>query len=417
MTSTERFIIVTLIVAVLFPCICYAESAEVLPKGVFSFDATYYHYFDIKKRYNPDGDSEDLAVDYNRNLNSNVFPDLAPLDPLVGGEASIGRSVVKFEWIYRWFEFSLAYGITDKLSIGVLVPYNYSKNKVNARLDSSTANVGKNPLYGTPGDPFGSPIIPIAFGGIPLIKEDVLQLLGRGLDVNGDSKIDIPGFGYKRFETWSDSMLGDIEVSAKYQFYNKGDWRFAGTVGLRLPTGKEDDPDNLLDLTSGDGQTDILLRVHADYVGIKKLLLNTTIRYDIQLADKETLRVPDSVDQPITTNKEKVDRNLGDILEFDVMGNYSFTSEIFGGLQYRFAKKFKDSVSGHRHFAYSSLEEETDPTSHMIFATLGYSTVQKYLDKKFKVPFTSCITYRYRFAGTNNVTKSQYIALNLAVYF
>ena len=397
--------------------LCYAETAEVLPKGIFYFDTTYYHYFDITERYNSDGDTEDIAVDYNTNLDSTVFPALAPLDPLVGGNASIGSSVVDFTSKYDWFEFKLAYGITDKLSVGVLVPYNHTKNEVKTRLDTSTANVGKNPLYGTPDDPFKSPIIPLALGGVPFSKEDTIDLLGSGLDVNQDGTVDVPGFGYKRFGSWSDTMLGDIEVGAKYQFYNKGNWAFAGLVGLRLPTGEVDDPDNLVDIKPGDGQTDILLRFYADYTGIKNLLLAATIYYDIQLPDEQKLRVLDDVNFPLTINKETVDRDLGDAFEVRILGNYALSKAFSAGLEYRFTTKSKDSIDGDKGYCYSCMEEETDYTSHMILASLGYSTLQMYMDKKFKVPLNASITYRYRFAGTNNVTKSQYISLDLGVYF
>ena len=57
-------------------------SARVLPQGVSLFDATFYRYFPIEKRYGPDGDSEDLAADFNKDLNSQVFPALSGLNHL-----------------------------------------------------------------------------------------------------------------------------------------------------------------------------------------------------------------------------------------------------------------------------------------------------------------------------------------------
>lgn len=399
-------------VALFIPSVCHADSAEVLPKGVYSFDTTYYHYFDITKRYNPDGDVEDIAVDYNTELNSSVFPALAALDPFVG-TASIGRSVVDFKLLYRWFEFSLSRGLTDRLSIGVLVPFNYSKNEVNARLDAATANVGKNAAFAC-----GAPLCPLIIPGtVPLTTEDVQNLLGNGLDVNGDGATDIDGFGFKQVETWSETGIGDIELLTKYRFLNSEKWRLAITGGLRLPTGEVDDPDNLVDVPFGDGQTDLLFRFHTDYKGVEKLLLNTTLRYDLQLPDKEEKRVPDDVNLPLTDNKEKVDRNLGDVIDLELMGNYSFTQQFSGGVKYRFTKKFKDDVTGNQGFAYSSLEDETDSTSHMAFVTLGYSTIQKYLDRKFPIPLSANVAYRNRFAGTNNVTNSQFVSLNFSVYF
>ncbi len=412
-----RAVLVAFILIYSLPNLCVADTADVLPKGVFLFDATYYHYFNIHKRYNPDGDSEDIDRDYNTELDSTVFPALAPLDALLGQTASIGRSVVDFYWQYRWFEFTLNYGITDKLTAYVLLPYNYSKNNISSRVDTSTANVGKNPLYGTPEDPFQSPIIPLSMGGIPFEKNDVLDLLGGGLDVNNDGTPDVPGFGYKRYETWSDSGIGDIEIMGKYQFFKNEAWRLAGLAGVRLPTGEADDPDMLQDLPFGDGNTDLLFRINADYTGIPKLVLNGTVRYDIQLPDEEKMRVLEDVNFPLTANKETVDRNLGDIIEFEVMGNYSLTKEISGGAKYRYTKKFKDSIDGDLGYNYSALEEETDSSGHMIFISLGYSTVSKYLEKKFAVPFYANLEYRYRFAGTNNSTRSQFVSFNAGVFF
>ena len=417
MIRTQFAVCLIILIALSVPVTCHADSAQVLPKGVFHFESTYYHYFDIEKRYNPDGDTEDLAVDYNRNLNSDVFPALAALDPFVGGSASVGSSIVDFTLKYRWFEFAFNYGITDKLSVGVLVPYRYSKIEVKSKLDTSSANVGKNPIYETPQDPTGSPVIPLAVGGVPLTKRDVIDLLGKGLDVNGNGTIDVPGFGYKEFGTWSGSMLGDIEFGAKYQLVNKDPFRLACTGGIRFPTGEEDDPDDLLDIPAGEGQTDLFFRVFADYLGFKNILINTTFRYDVQLSDEQKVRVPDDVNQPLTRNKETVDRNLGDVFEFELWGNYSFTKEISAGLKYTLTVKEKDRIDGNKGYNYKSLEDETDFAGHMAFVTLGYSTIQKYLEKKFPVPFYVNLEYRNRFAGKNNLTDSQYISMIAGVFF
>ena len=400
---------VTAVLFIAMPLVCHADSAEVLPKKVFDVGTAYYYYFNIHQRYNQDGKPEDLATDFNTDLTSRVFTALSPLDPLVGGRASLGRSVVDFTLIYRWWEFALAYGFTDRLTLGVFIPLNYSKNQVNAFLNSSTANVGKNPSINSLAPLF-------APGTVRLTTSDIQNLLGKGLDINGDGKIDIQGFGYKPVKTWAGTGVGDIEVRGKYQFYKNDHWRLAFVGGVRLPTGEVDDTDNLVDVSFGDGQTDILLRFNADYFGIKNLCLNGTVRYEIQLPDKEKKRVPDRVDVPITINKEEVDRNLGDIVILEFMGNYNFTSYFSGGLKYRYTRKFKDKVDGDMGFAYSSLEDETNSKGHMAFAFLGFDTIQMYFDKKFPLPLSLKLEYRNRFAGKNNVTKSQYLSLNLDIF-
>ena len=394
------------------PSVCLADSAGVLPKGIFSFDMTHWEYFPITKQYDPKGKPEDLAVNYNGALDSTIFPALAPLDPFVPGLPTVGDSVVKFKLIAKNTDLNFYYGLTDNLLLGVKVPVNYVQRQVKRRLDTSTANVGKNAAALC-----GSLICPLFVPGtVPLTTQDVLDLVGQGLDVDKNGTIDIPGFGYKPFETYTRTGVGDIEVAGKYQFYDSKPLRFALSGGVRLPTGRADDRDSLTDFALGGGQTDLMFRLHSDYTGIENLLLNATVGYDVQLPDKEKVRVPDDANRPITVNRERVHRNLGDVISLDLMGRYSFTPEFSFGLRYRYDKKLKDSVDGDRGFRYSALEDETRTVSHMAIVSLGFSTVNLYLAKKFFMPFTADISYRNRFAGKSNVTKSEYVALNLTFF-
>ncbi len=409
----QRIVIVIaflLMLSFLLLSVSYADNAEVLPKGVSRIGLDSKFYFPVDERYDPDGDTEDVAADFNTTLDSSVFPALSALDPFVPGLASIGSSVVSFEYDFNLFEFSYQYGLTDRLTVGVIIPYWKVKNNVDARLDTSTANVGKNAALNTL-LPLGTP------GTVPLTTEDVQNLLGAGLDINGDGAIDIQGFGYERVESWSDDGLSDIEIGARYQYLKTEDWRLAFTGGVRLPTGDTEDPDNLVDYGFGSGAYALLFRFNNDYTGIKNLVLNATFRYDLILPDEEEKRVTDEVNQVITTNKEKVDRDLGDVIELEASGTYQF-SEGFGfSLLYQYGHAFEDEISGDKGFNYESLEDETDYTEHVFIAGLSYSTIPLYKEKKFRLPLIASIKYRNRFAGSNNVLKSRYIGLDLAIYF
>ena len=397
----------------------YADSAEVLPKGVSKSNVTYSYYFPIDKRFNQDGDEEDLAINYNTTLDDNVFTALP-------SGASIGESIASFEYKFTDLIFSFQYGLTDRLSVGVTIPYYWNKNKVEARVDSSvssSANTGKNtafdPLAYDPNDLLTYPLIPIAFGGERLSTEDMQNFLGAGLDVNDNGTIDIPGFGYKRFETWSGSGISDIEVGARYQYMKTEDWRLAFTGGVRLPTGDVDDPDNLVDLGFGSGAYALLFRFNNDYLGIKNLVLNATFRYDLVLPDKEVKRVPRSVDQPITSadNKEKVDRDLGDSIELEASASYEFLKGFDFSVLYKYGHGFKDDISGNKGLDYGSLEEETNWTSHLLTAGFSYSTIHLFKAKRFPLPLIVSIEYKNLFAGSNNVLKQDLLSFSLSSFF
>ena len=82
----------------------------------------------------------------------------------------------------------------------------------------------------------------------------------------------------------------------------------AATAGVRLPTGRQDDPDNLADIPWSTGAYALLVRMHHDYIlsnlwqreaGIPSeadllktgtAVLNFTFRYDWILRDEVTIR-------------------------------------------------------------------------------------------------------------------------------
>jgi hypothetical protein len=397
----------------------YADSAQVLPKGVVSVTLEGKYFFPVEKKFDNDGKKEDIAKDYNANLNSTVFRDLQyleegspvplPFPKLPPGSASIGNSVVSFELGGYEFIPLLQYGVTDRLTVGARIPFFWRKNEVKAVLDTSKATVGKNTAFNT--------LAPLSVPGtVPLTTQDAQNLIGHGLDINKDGKIDIPGFGFKPVRSWSDHGFSDIEIGGRYQYLKMDRWQLAFTGAVRFPTGNVDDPDNLADIKLGDGAYALLFQLQNDFTGIKNLLLNATFRYDLVLPHKERLRVPDSVHQPLTKNEESVDRNIGDRIEIEVSGIYEFFNGFSFSLLYKYGYKFKDHASGNGGFNYKSLEDETNTEEHIGIASLCYSTIPLYQAKKFPLPMTASVSYRDRFAGVNR-ENAQYISLTFAIYF
>jgi len=396
----------------MFPGVSYADNAEVLPKGVSRVSLNGQFYFPVDERYDPDGHTEDIAADYNAALDSSVFPALAVFEgpPFNLPVASVGDSVVDFEFEWQELDFFYQLGVTDRLTVGIHIPYWWNKTDVKeARLDTTNATVGKNVAMNT--------LLPLAVPGtVPLTTEDIQNLLGAGLDINGDGIIDVPGFGYKRFETWSESGLADVEAGFRYQYFKTENWRLAFTGAVRFPTGKVDDPDNLIDSEFGEGVWAGLFQFQNDYIGIENLVLNATFRYELKFPDEEKLRIPDNVDQPITANMEKVDRDLGDVIEFEIEGSYDFLEGLSFSLLYEFEYYMQDEVSGNLGFNYESLEDETRRRSHIGIVTLCYSTIPRFQKKKFPVPLEAFVRYRNRFAG-KNIPKSQWIGVGLSIFF
>ena len=408
---------------------CYqsalADSARVLPQGRSGVFTSYYDYFNIDQRYNDDGDREDLSEDFNTSLDSSVFPLLKNLEDsplggfLPGGMASFGDTDIDMDLDIKIFEFEYYYGFTDKLTVGIKIPYWWVDSNVDATVNSgpdSSATVGFNTLWGTANDPYGSPAIPLSLpGSRPATDEDIQDLLGPGLTINDTPAV--PGYGYSRFESWDNEGLSDIELSARYQYAKSNHLRHAFTGGLRLPTGRIDDPDNLVDIPYGGGVYWLLLRSNHDIFGYGNWGLNATFKYDIALdEDSRTVRVSDDVDQPITDTKARVDVDVGDLFEFDTTATYSFTQQIAGFVRYRYKWKWENDVDGPGDLPIGTLEEETRRMEQQYQVGVAYSTVSKYLEGSAKVPYRVALSYRDRFDG-KNAYDSQYIKGEFQLFF
>lgn len=422
----KALVLICLIIFTAVPAAVYGDNANVLPKGVSMASVSYVPYFTIKERYNSKGETEPAAIDYNQNLNPGVFSDLSAVEAafnLTPGSASLGNSIVSFKYDYTEIFFNYMYGLTDKLSFGIKIPYIMYKNNVSASLDTSSATVGKS----ANGVGLGAPLVPFncaicipdlgPFGDAQkLTKEDILDLISNGLDVNGDGIVDVAGFGYKRFGTIKENGIGDIQIGLRYQYLKTEDFRLAFTGGIKLPTGEVNDPDNLVDMGFGNGAYALLFQSQNDYVGFDKLKLNATFEYDLVLPADEELRVPTDVALPITSNKEKVDRDIGDFFRFGTSASYNMMEGLSTTLQYKFTYKFKNSVKGDQGLPYETLEKETDLVHHDIMAGLSYSTLHLYKEKKFPLPMNFSVLYEKIFKA-KNILKQSDIAFTVSAYF
>lgn len=163
------------------------------------------------------------------------------------------------------------------------------------------------------------------------------------------------GIAARPLETIERSHIGDIEVGAKFLLFDTfsnaaGRTAMRGAIGatLRLGTGEEDDPDNLVDVPTGDGQSDIELRSALDVSLAQRLMATVRARYTLQLPDRTTARITDAPGDVFAAayRRQEVDRDLGDIIEIDVVPRYRFGDYFAVVGQYLIRRKAKDSYDG-----------------------------------------------------------------------
>ena len=86
-------------------------------------------------------------------------------------------------------------------------------------------------------------------------------------------------------------FAGDIELQAKYRLLETHSYALSGAVLVRLPTGHEDSPNNLFDISTGDHQTDIEIQVAQELTLFDRLWLNGMVRLGRQQPGTRARRV------------------------------------------------------------------------------------------------------------------------------
>ena len=137
------------------------------------------------------------------------------------------------------------FGITNRIAVGVYVPLVRVNTRAGYQLDS-----------------LGKPGAPAAAKRLDFILTDTTYALE-------------PVVGTSRRRHF---FAGDVEVNAKYRMLELRNYALSGAVVVRLPTGHQDSPNNLFDLSTGDHQTDIELQVAQELTLFDRLWLNVLVR-------------------------------------------------------------------------------------------------------------------------------------------
>ena len=235
------------------------------------------------------------------------------------------------------------------------------------------------------------------------------------------------------------TSIGDIELGAMFQLFNtvRRDTlqrygtgvRAAVGAAFRLGTGRADNPDDFVDIPSGDGQNDVELRTQWDLVLGSRFALALGGRYMLQLPDREIVRITEP-HQPFAAfwRRHEVDRDLGDVIDAQVtprIGLGSFFS-LMG--QYRVRRKAEDRHTGRFNVTddlgapvtldAAILDEETGQREDRVSIGLGYSTLTSVARRRARIPLEIFLQYGESIRGSGGKTPRVSVGvMQVRVYF
>jgi hypothetical protein len=386
-----------------------ADDAGVLPEGVWRVQMISAFSF-IEDRFDSTGTSTSLGSDYSQTISTPFLAALKPqvselmktmkaVNPSINENLDIANIGMDIESVVYSNRFALEYGLTKRLSVGIILPIVYADVSVNATSEAT--------------EEFEATLAAAPDALKPALMAMRAQTSLEAIDQSLRSDL-----GYSAgLDKWSGTGIGDLELGAKYNYYRSHPFMMTLKGGLRVPTGRTDDPDHLFDMAFGDGQFDLGFFHYTDYRIRKNLDLTWEAGYTAQLPHSSTYRIPviDGVD--ISPIREELDRDPGDIVETGLELAYDPFRTMLTSVKYRFRHKFEDSFSGGSSgINLSSLETDTDQQIHEAIFRVGFTTIPLVRAKEMRLPMELSMFYRYPFAGQNNAAV-QTAGLQLKSYF
>jgi len=219
--------------------------------------------------------------------------------------------------------------------------------------------------------------------------------------------------------------IGDMEVGAWFQLSESRTWRSQLQFLVRLPTGKMDEPGNLVDIGTGDRQMDIEITSRNDFWLGRRLRLFVGARYGIQMADEIERRVTPWY-TPIVpaTNTALVRRNLGDYLGLDIAPHWLLDEAFEVGFGYSYFRQ------GATTFEYvnsadqaaiglpaSVLGEATEISRMRAGVGVTFSTLSRYYAGRSRLPLRVTWSYQSTLYGRGGqVPVAGVVRLNIETF-
>jgi hypothetical protein len=437
------------------------EDARVLPRGWLEFrGGGIYTQFDSRfgsGGTEPLGDAfgAQLQTVVDRVLTPLAAPARAQLDSFFVGTAGsvtnpvtpeatvLGTVNARLAGDVRRAPFTVSYGVTRRLMVGITVPFERNTTSV-AGISLEDGTLGFNPSaaanqavlakigakYAALGNAALLPTRGSAAGAelqrrvAALSPGDSLVLPTHGVspaEVLGSSSLralltgdEAAGLGIKSAAT--PFYLGDVEVSARYELLNhvrgypvpdsaRRGFRATVAASLRLPTGPHADTTFLLVIPRDVGHAGVSGDVYADWFGAGRYWVSASAGFTRLLAH-DILRRPFSAARPFPSDTvpfRLVRRAPGTRLRASLMPRYRLTRELTFALAYQFEHEGATAYSSIDSVAEVGLGpvERTEAwTGHGVGVGASYSTLPAFFAGKTRLPLEFSLLYRNTVVGS-----------------
>jgi len=300
--------------------------------------------------------------------------------------------------------FAFAYGITDRVTAYIGLPVYDANVKVKYKTVNRSSNKEVAAILQSIND------------------DDYAQTLGNiienfyNIDENIIQSAIVNTLGYDELGDWSAQGIGDTELGIMYNFLNEDTYGMKWTLGVTLPTGYVDDPDQLQDIGFGDGQADIFFEIGGGYRLNNKTIINAWTRYTYQAESEKSLRAPISDQVFINDTKSLYTEKLGNKiklgLDTEIAVNDWFILQPSTTYSYTEQTRYSSNDSD----ANRRLAANTEASAQTVKLLAKVSTVKLFNQKKFILPAQISISQEKMVSGMNT-PKVDIFEVSLVMFF
>jgi hypothetical protein len=310
----------------------------------------------------------------------------------------------------------LGVGITDRWTLAAAVPIVsmnvYADTGVSAR-GVRAADGSWNPNLGDEAPAFFEQVC----------KNDVAACREAADSFNDPVTSKAKRLGYQPVASKAFTALGDVQLISKYLVRDFEFWKLSVRNNFVLPTGRKANPDDLLDVPTGDGRYQVGAGLIFDQLvpSYRDVRFNAFTNYTVLLPADQERRIPKSRDDSLSADKEVLAQNVGGIAILGTAVLHDFPrAGICVGAGYNLSYQTGTTYKHGTRFAegrYALLDEiKPSQTLHSLIASAGFSTVDWYREKRFALPFQANLTYSHPLAG-RNVATADILAGELVLFF
>lgn len=380
-------------------------STDSLPQGVRALAIVYGSTLGgVDSSLNREGNLESLVRPLNRSI---TLEDLAKQDPrlkqlqnvLNSFGPSLGDTLL-FANLYSDAQVNeshtvaaLFWGLTNKISVGLIVPKIKRTTQIDFRADVSN----------------GSAPLRTLLGNTPQLAPGLQQLQDTAIDTATFEKAIFTSKGYSAPRSFEVEGLGDIEAEFRALYFESKKLDLAMRFTLRLPTAShEADLRNLFDRPFGDQSYGLRLgSLHSLKLIPDVLTFQSALFGMIHVPSRVTIAAPLDPSQDIAdlndpNQIEEVSRTLGAQVDLDTGLELTLLQGILTVTgSYQYMGKMQDSMMGSRGLDYQRLVKNTEGTAHSVEAGIQFSSVPLFTAKKAPIPGKIALLYHQTLAGQN----------------